>query len=193
LSGENKLGKKFDKVFDRILDVTAWVAGSLIIVMMLLVSGSILLRMLGDPQGWITEINEDLLLYITFLVSAWVLKEGRHVSMDFLINRLNEHQQNLANMLLAIAGAILGLLVAVIGTRLTIDLYLTGYTTVTVLSLPKAAILWPLPFGCILLAIESLREAICFRNAWKGRQVETVKHGLTGTVITAADIEKGEG
>ncbi len=187
------MGKKFDKIFDRILDITVWVGGSLIIATMLMVSVGILLRMLGNPQGWITEICEDFLIYITFLVAAWVLKQGRHVSMDFLINRLNEHQQNLANLILAITGAVLGILVCILGTKLTLSLYLTGYTTATVLTLPKAAILWPLPFGCLLLAIESLRQAVSFRKAWKGLGVRTVKHGMTGAVITASDIGKGKG
>ena len=51
ISKDSKLGKKFDKIFDRILDATVWVAGSLIIAIMLMVSSSILLRMFGNPQG----------------------------------------------------------------------------------------------------------------------------------------------
>jgi hypothetical protein len=63
--------------FDRILDFFFVLAGILLAFSALSVAMAIVSRyFFNRPWGWVVEISEYILLYITFLVSARVLKKS---------------------------------------------------------------------------------------------------------------------
>ena len=80
---------KAGALFDRILNVFFILAGALLGFATLSVAASIVSRyFFSKPWGWVTEICEYILLYVAFLIGAWVLKHEEHVKMDLIINRL---------------------------------------------------------------------------------------------------------
>ena len=56
-----------EKIFDRILDILAFMAILMLIFMMLVVCYDVVMRYIfHNPPGWVVEICEYLLLYVTF-------------------------------------------------------------------------------------------------------------------------------
>ena len=70
-----KFRMKVTGIFDSIMSSLYVLAGVLVIFVMLAVSFDVTMRyFLGNPQGWVLTITEVMLLYITFLGTAWLLK-----------------------------------------------------------------------------------------------------------------------
>ena len=63
-------------LFDRFLDVSPVISGIIIVLIMLAVCANVIMRyFLNRPIVGIDEISEYLLLFITFIGSAWLLRE----------------------------------------------------------------------------------------------------------------------
>ena len=98
---------KVANIFDRTIQVATLLAGILLIFLMLSVSADVVLRyFLGRPIGWVKEVAEYILLYIPFLVAAWVLRREGHVKMDMVLTRLNPRTQALVNIVTSSLGAV---------------------------------------------------------------------------------------
>ena len=70
-----RLLEKLTSFFDRIIVLMSIVAGILLVFAMLIISGAVFSRyFLNRPIGWVIEISEYIILFITFLVAAWLLK-----------------------------------------------------------------------------------------------------------------------
>ena len=95
-----RLLTKLTVIFDRTLDAMAILAGILLAFAVLSVSVAVATRyFLGYPIGWVIEISAYILLYITFLVAAWVLREEGHVTIDIVIEWLMPRTQSLINII----------------------------------------------------------------------------------------------
>lgn len=163
-----KLLRKKNSIFDLILDSLAFVGGALLILAMLAVSYDVVMRyFLHRPSLWIFEMTEYSLLYMTFLGTAWVLKKERHVRMDLVLNRLNPRSQALANVLTSIVGAIICLVIAGYGAKVTWAYVQYGYHSSSPLKFPQGPILAIIPVGSFLLFIQFLRRAHGYLGQWR--------------------------
>ena len=82
----------FLKVWDRLIDGLMVLAGILFWVQMLIVNIEVFSRYFLTPTTWVAEISSILVLWIPFMVAAWVLRKDAHVRMDLLLQRLEEHK-----------------------------------------------------------------------------------------------------
>ncbi len=160
--------KKLTNFFDRVMDLMTTVAGILLICALLMVSGAIASRyFLGRPIGWVVEITEYIILYIAFLVAAWVLKKEEHVKMDMVLNRLNPGAQSLLNVITSAISTIVCFIIIWYGAKVTRELYQTGYFTPTLLELPKFIIIGIIPLGSLLLVIQFVRRTYNYWKSWR--------------------------
>jgi TRAP-type C4-dicarboxylate transport system permease small subunit len=113
-------------------------AGILLIFSMLIISIGVASRYLFNrPMAWVIEIVEFSLLYIGFLVAPWVLKKGGHVKMDLVFDMLSPKIQSVLDIITSSISTIICLILSWFGFKVTWELFRTGYTTPTVLELPK--------------------------------------------------------
>ncbi len=106
--------------FDRIIFLAAALAAAQLIFMMLSQSIDVFLRyFFNQPQAWAKEIPEKMLLYITFLATAWVLKEEKHVTMDFITSRLKGRASAILNIVTSVISALVCLLLVWYGATAT--------------------------------------------------------------------------
>lgn len=154
-----KLLTKANNIFDRLLDLLAILAGIIISFITISVCAGILSRyFLNRPIAWVLEISEYSLLYITFLVVAWVLRKEGHVSVDLVFNRLSPRNQLIVSIFTSMIAGIAFFLVTFYGVKVTWKLLQTGYFTPTILELPKFAISLIIPLGTFLLFIQIIRK-----------------------------------
>ena len=149
----------FSKGFDRVIGILAFIAGVLIVFIMIVISLGVIFRFtVVGSIVWIFEITDYCLLWITFLGTAWVLKMDGHVRMDMLFNRLKPGHQNLVNMITSSVGAAACLVLAFFSVKVTWQHFQTHYLFTRFLEVPSYPILAIIPIGSLLLFIQFLRR-----------------------------------
>jgi len=157
-----------NKIYNRILDICALLAGILLIFMMLSVTLEVALRyFLGRPTSWAVEICGYILLFIPFLVAAWVQRREEHVRMDLLLSRLGPKAQSLLNAITSFGSAVICLVLTWYGLKITVYFFKLGYQTPTILMLPKSMIIAIIFVGSFLLCIQFFIGAYSHLKTWR--------------------------
>jgi len=164
-----KLLTKGTGVFDRTINILAFVACVLIIFTMLIVCTDVVMRyFLRRPIIWVIEITEYLLLYITFLSAAWVLKREGHVKVDVFVNQLNPRAQTVFGIVTSTVGVIICLGLVWYGVQVTWDHILRHVMAAeSLIKVPYAPILAIIPIGSFLLMLQFLRRAYGYLGSWR--------------------------
>ncbi|WP_300456050.1 TRAP transporter small permease [Desulfobacula sp.] len=151
------------EIIDRIQTAMIILAGIMLIFIMLSVCLEVVLRNLFNTSLiWITEVTEVLLLYITFLGSAWVLKEGGHVKVDIILSRLSPRKISFLGIFSSIIGIFVCLILTVYGFKLTMASLQNGLYTTSALEIPMWIILIIIPIGGLMLLIQFMRRTLRF-------------------------------
>ena len=180
----SKLWTKANAVFDRILDITAFLGGALLVFLILSVCWEVVLRyFFNRPTVWVVEIAGYIVLWVPFLVSSWVLKRGAHIRMDLLISELSPKARAVFDTITFAIAAVICFIITWYGVVVVVDLYQTQFITQTFLRLLKWPIIAVIPLSTFLLFIEFLRKIGRSLAGWKhpgekGRvSVETLQNG----------------
>lgn len=167
---------KLTSIFGHTLNIMLVFSGILVIFAALIINVGIITRtFLNLPIPWVPEISGYILLYITFLVAAWVLKEEGHVKMDIVLSKLSPKGQFMMNTITSAISAIVSLILAWYGAKVTLDLFRTGYFTTSILELPKFIFTISIFVGCFLLSIQFIRRTFGNLTSWKassGKELE---------------------
>jgi len=148
-----------DRIFDRILDISAFSAGILLVFQILIVCWEVVMRyFFNSPTIWVVEISGYTVLWIPLLGAAWALRQGSHVRMDLITEQLSPKSMSVLNMITAVIAAIICLVITFFGIKVGIDLYQTNFLTQTGLMLPKWPLVAIIPLSTLLLFIEFLRK-----------------------------------
>ena len=162
---------KINTFFDRLLDILFFAAGVLLVIATFSVCWGIFSRyFLSRPIGWLVEINEYILLYIAFLVSAWVLRHEGHVKMDIVLNLFKPKTQLVVNIITSIISAVVCLIFSWFGAKVTWELFQKNTLTPTVLELPKYCFTVVIFVGSLLLVIQFIRRTRGYLQTWKQSQ-----------------------
>ena len=154
---------KLSHVFDSTITIMARLGDVILMFLMLSVCADVILRyFFNRPQAWVAEISEYLLLYITFLGAAWVLKNEGHVVVDVLIAQVSPKTRAVFGVISSVIGAFVFLVVFWFGTLETLDLFKRGVHNPSVLEFPKAPLVAIIPFGSFFFMIQFLRRAFGF-------------------------------
>ena len=152
-----KAGTIFDYVNSAVL---AGGAGAFIIFLMLGISTDVVLRyFFHKPILWMCEVSGYLLVYITFLGTAWLLKMDGHVRMDLVITRLRPRVRLYLDIITSIIGTITCLGIVWYGVRATWAYFQVGFTSPTAFEFPMTPMLAVIPAGFFLLFLQFLRKS----------------------------------
>jgi C4-dicarboxylate transporter, DctQ subunit len=151
---------KLLKIFDRIIDILAFVAGAITILMMLGISTEVVTRyFFKSPVSGMLEASEVSLLWITFLAAAWLLRQEGHVNMDVVLNRLKPEYQAILNCVTSLLGALISLALFWYGTQVVWNFFRKGTLEFGNLEINVGYVLLAIPLGGILLFLQFLRRA----------------------------------
>jgi len=155
-----KLLTKVTAIFDRTIDILAWLASGLLLFATLSICLDVIFRyFLNRPLIWVLEISEYILLWITFLGAAWLLKIEGHVKVDIVLNQLKAKNQALLNTITSVTGAMMCLALTWYGVLATWDFFQRGHYDPTILQPPTFILIAIIPAGSFLLFIQFLRRA----------------------------------
>lgn len=168
IGGEVKVLTRFSSIFDRAIDVTFYVASGLGLVIFFSTCIELFMRyFFNRPQIWSVEVTEYAMLYLTFLGSAWLLREDGHVRIDLLLSFLSPKSQALLNSITSFFGIIVCSVLVFFGTWSTWLHYQKGLTTFSAMELLKWPFLIVIPFGSLLLLIQFIRSVCAYWEKFK--------------------------
>ena len=158
--GADARGSRAVRIFDLIVDGGAILAAVLMVGVMLTTTVKVVFRY-GLREGLIgiDQISGTMLLYITFLGAAWVLRREEHVTLDLLIGRIAPEVRRQFLIWGSIAGAAVCLAVSGFGTFETVTSWQRGIRIPAELEIPRAVNLVAIPVGCLFLALQFARRA----------------------------------
>lgn len=159
------------RVFDRIIDTFAIIAGVLFVYSTVSTCVEVVMRyFFAKPTNWLSEINEFILYVAPFIAAAWILKHDGHIKMDLLVKCLSFRNQALLNAVTSIMGILVCLTIACFGATVTLDSFQTNYLTASgYIRITRGYITVFGVLGYILLAIQFIRRAIFYFHQALGR------------------------
>ncbi len=150
-------------LFDSILNVFAFLSGLLLILTTLSVCVDVVMRYLfNNPLTWVDEISEYVLLYITFLGTAWALRRDGHVVIDLLLMRLRERSRKILGLISTGICIISCSVLFWYGARVAWDHYQRGVYNATLLEFPKGPVIAIIPVGSFFLVLQFLRKFLAY-------------------------------
>jgi len=160
--------KKLSSGIDRIIDLCGLVTAAIIIFIMAAVVWEVIMRyFFGHPTRWVLDVVEWCMVWMTFFAAPYVLREGRHVSMDIVSGRLSTGKQLFLKIITSSITAVICLTLAVYGSIVVQDHFARGVMEAKMLRVPKAPLLIIIPFGFFMLFIQSLRQAFTLGRKWR--------------------------
>jgi TRAP-type C4-dicarboxylate transport system permease small subunit len=142
-------------VYNRLIQAGAAVSGAVFVFMMLVVSlDSVLRYVFNSPLGWVVEVNEYLLLYVTFLGAPWLLRQDGHVRVDLLFAYIPERVARRLTMWTSVLGAAACLVLCAAGCQATWEAFVRELPEIKTLAVPRWMLLWVIPYGSLLLSVE---------------------------------------
>lgn len=172
--------KKAALVFDRILNVLTIVAGILTVFSVLSVSVDVFMRyVFNKPSSWVMEVNENIILFVTFLISAWVLRKEGHSRLDIFVNRFKPETGALITAITYYISAAICLLITIFATTLSLQ-YINRHINITtsVIGPPKSIYTGIIGFGYLLLCIQFIRNATGHLARRKGLEAPVPSSGI---------------
>ena len=167
-----KLTARLNKLVDRVINIMFYAASGLSLVIFFGTCIELFMRyFFNRPQIWAVEVTEYTMLYITFLGTAWLLREEGHVRIDLLLSFLAPNSQAFLNTITSILGAIVCSVIAFYGSWSTWLHYQKALTTFSAMELLKWPFLIVIPFGSLLLLIQFIRNAFAYWKKFKSYKI----------------------
>lgn len=161
-----KLFSVLDQVFNRCVDYLFYLAGALVIAMLLIIVVDVTLRYtIKGTIVWAFEFTEYSLIFITFLGAAWLLKHGHHVKMDILLSNLKPTAQAGLIFAASLLQVIVCGLLLWYGITTTSESIQSHSMSVKYYTIPKAILIGIIPVSAFLLLIQAFKDIVAaFRS-----------------------------
>lgn len=150
---------KSKSVFEWIIDAMAFVAGMMLVALVLIVSVEICARyFFQSPQVWTVEVCEYLLFSIAFFGAPWLLKAGGHVHIDIFTGRFGNKAKQVMGLFSKGAGSCVSVVIVWTALKVAIESYKTGVLLTKTISIPQYPFILLIALGYLCLFLEFSRQ-----------------------------------
>ncbi len=163
--------KVFWTLFDKLLNGMAALAGIILVFIVGAVCYTIGMRyFFKQTTIWIMQTTEYALLWIVFLATTWLLREGGHITTDIIYVHLDDKTKAYLDAIMFFIGGLACMVMLYFGITYMYECITCNVTDVRAVTVPKSAVFVIIPIGSFLLTIQF------FRMAW-GRLLATREGG----------------
>lgn len=169
LAWKMKKNRKSGRCFDRVINYLAGAGATLIFGMMFIVSLEVVMRyILHRPQIWVVEVGEYILVWLTFLGAAWILREEGHVKVDILYDHFGPKLQAFFGIVSSLLGMFVCLIFLVYGSQVVWDMC-KGWELDprSQIGMPKGPLLIIIPLCSLPLFIQFARRGHRSITDWR--------------------------
>ena len=122
--------------------------------------GTIMRYVFQSPVIGVVQFSEYALVYITFLGTAWVLRQGKHVQVDILVRVLSPDWRARIGMLTSVLGFAVSVVLVCFGAAATWTAFVRGSYRPAIIEFPTWIVLIVIPVGAFFLALRFARQFI---------------------------------
>jgi TRAP-type C4-dicarboxylate transport system permease small subunit len=146
--------KTLSLAFDKANRVLSSVSAAFVVVMVVSILYDVFARLLFHaPTIWVIDMNEYLLVYLTFVPAAWILMNDHHVKVELLTVRLSPAPQRRLRVVTDILGLIYCIVLTWQAWEVAWHAFENGYRFSTALNFPKFPVLVIIPIGAAWLGL----------------------------------------
>ena len=146
--------KTLSLAFDKANRVLSSVSAAFVVVMVVSILYDVFARLLFHaPTIWVIDMNEYLLVYLTFVPAAWILMNDHHVKVELLTVRLRPAPQRRLRVVTDILGLIYCIVLTWQAWEVAWHAFENGYRFSTALNFPKFPVLVIIPIGAAWLGL----------------------------------------
>ena len=157
-----------DQCFDRVIDLTGYFTFGLLIFSWGSVCAEVVCRyFLRQPLIWVVEVTEYIMVHMTFVGSAWLLRREGHVTVDVVTSRLGSKTRTLFLIITSLIATVMFLILTWYGAVATWGAYREHLVVPKQLSMPKFLVMLVIPFGCLMLAGQFMRRTRGALRSWR--------------------------
>jgi TRAP-type C4-dicarboxylate transport system permease small subunit len=132
-------------------------AAALVLLMMLTVIYDVVARLaFRAPTLWVIDVNEYMLVYLTFLPAAWILMKDGHIKVEIVVSRLGPRGRRLTAFVTDVIGLLYSVILAWQGWLVAWDAWQHDYRFSTALSAPQFPVFVIIPIGSAWLCLAFL-------------------------------------
>lgn len=153
--------KKVYNFFDKLIRWGAYIAGALILLTTVMTFYEVVSRsFFNKPTAWATELSVYAVIGSCFLGSAFAVRTYSHITVDLLINNVNDRQKTLLAYFSNSLGLLFSVIFTVYGALHVMKTYSLGVTSSSLLRVPMYLPESVLPVGGALLCIAFIMQII---------------------------------
>ncbi len=146
------------QTYTAILNTMAWLAGFLMVAMMMTIVVDVILRNLGFQSSAVFfTFSEYSLLLIPCLGAPWLVREKGHVFVEILLMYLRPAARFRATQAIGIASILVCAVLAWYGFEVTIRDFTEGRQDTRVFDTPRWMLVVWIPLSFLMMAIEFAR------------------------------------
>lgn len=145
--------------YDRFLDWLGELPGYIVVAIAFGITLDVILRNIGvGGIEWMIETVEYGLYILTFIGAAPVLRLGRHVSIDIVLDLVSPGKRRLLTMIANLLSFFICATLLYFSYRVTRLAFEEGSQIVKTYTIPEGALLAVMPPVALLLCIETMRR-----------------------------------
>jgi C4-dicarboxylate transporter, DctQ subunit len=143
-----------ERALRRVNTTLSYLCAFFVVFMTLSIIYDVFARLLfRAPTIWVIDINEYLLVYLTFVPAAWILMRDRHVKVELLTTRLSRRTRFRLGIGTDIFACFYCIILAWQGWVVAWEAFERGYEFSTALAFPRFPVLVIIPVGAAWLAL----------------------------------------
>jgi len=155
------------RVMDRAIDYFGALGSVILLLMMLMICAEVFMRnVFNRPITGVIELSEYGILFITFLMSIWLMKFDGHARIDLIISRLKPKTQAIANIVIYSLNALICISLITFGVRVTVNFFIRNIHETSLLMPPSWILLIIIPIGYFFILTQLIRAIGNYRNKY---------------------------
>lgn len=151
----------FYKLSDGCIKASAYIAGFLIVITTLMIFYEVVSRWLfNEPTVWATELSIYAVIGSCFLGSAYAVRTYSHITVDLLINNVNERKKILFTYISNALGLVFSIIFTYYGFHHVLKTFELGVTSASLMRIPMYLPELFLPIGGLLLCLAFILQIV---------------------------------
>lgn len=146
---------------DFLIRIGAYIAGFFIVATTFMIFYEVISRaFFGVPTSWATELSIYAIIGSCFLGSAYAVRTYSHITVDLLVNSVNEKLKIVFTYLSNTLGLLFSVIFTIYGFSQVIKTYELGVTSASLLRVPMYLPETLLPLGGLLMTFAFLLQIV---------------------------------
>lgn len=142
-------------IIDKITKILYGLSAAIIFLMAITVFYNVILRYIfNQPTYWSTEASSIMLIIITFLAAAEILKDKGHIKFTLIYDYLSPRNRNIAEIISALLGLIFFSVLGWQGWRATNMVFTKHMCLPSLLGTPLFIPYFFIPLGSLMLVLQ---------------------------------------